>query len=75
MAKKYIGYAERPLNGEVRVKIAYREEGVFGREEFKLAQATGLQNAMRADFFAKGIDLDEITAIEAERAAARGQQQ
>ena len=74
MAKKYIGYAERPLNGEVRVKIAYRENGAFGREEFKLAEATGAQNAMRADFFAKGIDLDEIAAIENERATARGQQ-
>jgi hypothetical protein len=56
MAKNYIGYAERPLNGEVRVKIAYRENGVFGREE------------------ARGIDLDEIAAIENERAAARGTQ-
>ena len=75
MAKKYIGYAERPVNGEVRIKIAYREDNAFGRREFKLADATADDIAVRDDFFAKGIDLAEVNAIAAERAANRGKEQ
>ena len=75
MAKKYIGYAERPVNGEVRIKIAYREDNAFGRREFKLTDATADDIAVRDDFFAKGIDLAEVNAIAAERAANRGKEQ
>jgi hypothetical protein len=67
MAKRFLGYSERSIAGEVYVKVVYQENSAMNREEFKLDNATAQQAATRSLFFTQGVD----PTLQNEIAAAR----